>query len=98
MDLQLLAFGDTGWGDEMLRGAAMTILVAVLASGFGIVVGMLTAAAKLGGGGPLRGVADAYTTVVRGVPVHLAIYQFFSGPSRAIMSVAGIFGMREHDM
>jgi ABC-type arginine transport system permease subunit len=25
----LLAFGDTGWGDEMLKGALMTVLVSV---------------------------------------------------------------------
>ena len=37
--LSLLAWGDSGWGDEMVRGAGMTILVAVAAFALGIVLG-----------------------------------------------------------
>lgn len=92
MSLDLLAFGDAGWGDEMLRGAGMTILVAVLAFAFGIVVGTMVAIAKLGRNRVLRGAGDVYTTIIRGVPELLVIYLFFFGSSRVIMSVAQIFG------
>ncbi|HET8729112.1 MAG TPA: ABC transporter permease [Alphaproteobacteria bacterium] len=92
MDLSLLAFGDAGWGDELLRGAWVTIQVAVLAFALGIVIGLIAAAAKLGGGRVLRGVAGIYTTIARGVPELLVIYLFFYGSSSAIMSVAGVFG------
>ena len=36
MDFSLLAWGDTGWGDEMFRGALMTIAVATCAFLLGI--------------------------------------------------------------
>ena len=30
--MELLSFGDTGWGDELLRATLMTIAVAIVAS------------------------------------------------------------------
>ena len=41
MDFSLLAFGDDGWGDEMLRGALMTMAVAVCSYLLGVVIGAL---------------------------------------------------------
>ncbi|MCB9948374.1 MAG: ABC transporter permease [Rhodospirillaceae bacterium] len=90
--IELLTYGDQGWGDEMLRGAGMTVAVALLAYAFGIVVGMAGAAGKVGGGSVLRGVLDVYTTVVRGVPELLVIYLLFFGLSSAVMKVASVFG------
>jgi len=34
----LLGFGDTGWGDEMLRAALVTILVSLSAMAIGLLV------------------------------------------------------------
>ena len=34
--LDLLSLGDTGWGDEMLLGALMTILVSLSAMAIGL--------------------------------------------------------------
>ena len=78
--LEALAFGPDGWGDEMLRGMAMTIAVAVAAFLTGVVVGSAAAAAKLSGNRALVILAEVYTTVVRGVPELLVIYLlFFAG-------------------
>ncbi|NBC32383.1 MAG: ABC transporter permease subunit [Alphaproteobacteria bacterium] len=90
--IDLLAVGPEGWGDEMLRGAAMTVVVAVLAYGLGLVVGTGAAAAKLSGSFILRSIAGAYTTVIRGVPELLVIYLFFFGSGGAVMWVARQFG------
>lgn len=90
--LELLSFGDTGWGDEMLRGAAVTVAVAVLSFGLGIGIGIGGAAAKLSNSRWLRGSADIYTTVVRGVPELLVIYLLFFGSTAAILTVARSFG------
>ena len=92
MDLGLLALGDAGWGDEMLRGAAITVAVAVLSYALGVFIGVGGAAAKLSHSLPLRGLAEGYTTVVRGVPELLVIYLLFFGSSGAVMWVARLFG------
>ncbi|MFM2044550.1 MAG: hypothetical protein RLY86_3126 [Pseudomonadota bacterium] len=90
--LDLLSFGPAGWGDEMLRGAMVTLTVALLAYGVGLLAGSAAAAAKLAGGMVLRGVAEAYTTVIRGVPALLIIWLLFFGGSGLVTWVAGVFG------
>lgn len=92
MIFELLSFGETGWGDNLLRGAGVTAVLAVLSFGLGLPIGLLGAGAKLSDNRALRGIADVYTTVFRGVPELLVIYLFFFGSSQAIMKVAGIFG------
>lgn len=90
--MELLSFGDAGWGDEMLRAALMTLAVSVSSMLLGLVLGALGAAAKLSLIPPLRWLAEGYTTVVRGVPELLIIYLLFFGGSGAVMFVAALFG------
>lgn len=92
MIFELLSFGETGWGDNLLRGAGITVLIAVLSFAMGLPIGLLGAGAKLSDSRALRGIADVYTTVFRGVPELLVIYLFFFGSSQAIMKMAAIFG------
>jgi octopine/nopaline transport system permease protein len=97
MDFSLLAWGDAGWSDEMLRGALMTMAVAVCAYVLGILIGILFASFKLSRFAILRGLADVYTTIVRGVPELLVIYLVFFGGGALLRSVAsGIFGYEEY--
>ncbi|HEX5078035.1 MAG TPA: ABC transporter permease [Geminicoccaceae bacterium] len=90
--MELLSFGDQGWGDEMLRAAAMTLAVSLSSMALGLVFGALGAAAKLSSIAPARWLAEGYTTVVRGVPELLVIYLLFFGGSGAVMFVAALFG------
>ncbi|MEM7442783.1 MAG: ABC transporter permease [Pseudomonadota bacterium] len=90
--MDLLSFGDTGWGDNMLRGAGVTILLAVGSYLFGIIVGMGAAAMKLSHSLLLRTIAAIYTTVVRGVPELLVIYLLFYGSAPLIIDLASLFG------
>jgi octopine/nopaline transport system permease protein len=90
--LELLSLGDQGWGDEMLRGALMTLAVSLSSMALGLAFGTLGAAAKLSAVAPARWLAEGYTTVVRGVPELLVIYLLFFGGNGAVMFVAGIFG------
>ncbi len=90
--MELLSFGDAGWGDEMARAAAMTLAVSIAAMLLGLVLGTLGAAAKLSVIAPLRWLVEGYTTVARGVPELLIIYLLFFGGSGAVMFVAGLFG------
>ena len=90
--IELFSFGETGWGDQILLGAGMTVIVAVLSFLSGVVVGMAGAGAKLSHSAALRGSADVFTTVVRGVPELLVIYLLFFGMPGAVQAVAEVFG------
>ena len=90
--MELLSFGDAGWGDEMLRGALMTLAVSLSSMALGLALGALGAAAKLSALAPARWLAGGYTTIVRGVPELLVIYLLFFGGNGAAMFLAGLFG------
>lgn len=93
MDLTLLAWGDAGWGDELVRGAITTVVVALCSYLLGIVFGSLFAAAKLSRFWSLRLLGDIYTTVVRGVPELLIIFLVFFGGGSLLRTIAsGLFG------
>jgi octopine/nopaline transport system permease protein len=90
--MELLSFGDAGWGDEMARAAAMTVAVSVAAMLLGLVLGSLGAAAKLSAITPARWLTEGYTTVARGVPELLIIWLLVYGGGGAVRFVAGLFG------
>ncbi|RDL46937.1 Octopine transport system permease protein OccQ [Ensifer sp. M14] len=90
--LELLSFGPGGWGNILLAGATMTILIALSGYATGAVIGVLGAWAKVRGGPVTRLVADVYTTVLRGIPDLLVIYLLYFGGSAAISAVGHFFG------
>lgn len=90
--MDLLSFGDGGWGDEMAVATLMTIAVSVSSFFLGLVIGAGGAALKLSDWVFNRAIGDAYTTVVRGVPELLILYLLFFGGNGAVMFVARIFG------
>ena len=89
---EVFAFGSSGWGDEMLMGALMTVLVSASSLILGIVIGIIFAACKLSNIFVLRVIANIYTTIIRGIPELLVIYLLFFGGSGAVMYLAKIFG------
>ena len=91
--LELLQFGPDGWGDELVRGAGMTLLVGLGGFALGNAIGILGALGMLSRILALRVFITAYTTAVRGVPELLIIYLLFFGGSEALMRLAGIFGL-----
>ena len=88
----LLAFGDTGWGDELFYANLMSIAVAITALLIGFFLASIFATFKLSKNKLLNLLGSFYTTVFRGVPELLVIYLFFFGGSGAVMFVAKIFG------
>ena len=93
--MELLSFGDTGWGDELLRATFMTILVALAAFFFGFLISIFIVPLKLSNKNFLNYLGNTYTTIFRGVPELLVIYLLFFGGSSAVMFVAKIFGYKE---
>jgi len=94
--MELLAFGDTGWGDELFRATLMTIAVSITAMLIGFSFAAIFTPLKLSKYKSLNLIANIYTTVIRGVPELLVIYLFFFGGSGAIMFVASMFGYNEY--
>ncbi len=94
--MELLTFGDTGWGDELFYATLMTIAVAITAMLIGFFFALIFTPLKLSKNKFLNLVANTYTTIIRGVPELLVIYLFFFGGSAAVMFVASIFGYGEY--
>ena len=94
--MELLAFGDTGWGDELFYATLMTLAVSITAMVIGFFFALIFTPLKLSKYKTLNLIGNFYTTVIRGVPELLVIYLFFFGGSGAIMFVASMFGYNEY--
>ena len=90
--MELLAYGDSGWGDELFFATLMTLAVAVTAMFIGFIFSLIFTPLKIANNKILNFIGNFYTTVIRGVPELLVIYLFFFGGSSAVMYVAKIFG------
>ena len=94
--MELLAFGKTGWGDELFYATLMTIAVSITAMIIGFSFAAIFTPLKLSKNKFLNFIANSYTTIIRGVPELLVIYLFFFGGTGAVMYVASIFGYNEY--
>jgi len=84
---ELMGFGPRGWGGPMLLAALMTLAVSTAGFLIGSVFGALAAWGKLSGNRVAGTVADAYTTVLRGIPDLLVIYLLFFGGSAIVSAI-----------
>ena len=94
--MELLAFGDTGWGDELFYATLMTIAVAITAMFIGFFFALIFTPLKLSKNKFFNLIGNSYTTLIRGVPELLVIYLFFFGGTGAVMFVASIFGYNDY--
>jgi len=94
--MELLYFGDNGWGDELFIATLMTIAVSITAMFIGFLFALIFTPLKLSKYKIFNLIGNFYTTVIRGVPELLVIYLFFFGGSGAVMYVASIFGYFEY--
>jgi octopine/nopaline transport system permease protein len=90
--LQMLSFGETGWGMALLKAAATTLLLTLAALLIGAVIGGVIAAAKLSRRRTLRGLGDLYSILFRGIPELLVIYLFYFGGATVVSAVGHWFG------
>ncbi len=90
--MELLSFGDTGWGDELFFATLMTIAVSIGAMAIGFLFALIFTPLKLSKNKTLNIIGNCYTTIIRGVPELLVIYLLFFGGTGAVMYVASIFG------
>ena len=66
--MELLAFGKSGWGDELFYATLMTIAVSITAMLIGFVFALIFTPLKLSKHKSLNLIGNFYTTVIRGVP------------------------------
>jgi octopine/nopaline transport system permease protein len=89
---ELMGFGPRGWGLLLLQATLMTIAVSSVAFLLGSVLGALIAWARIEGNRALQFAAEAYTTVLRGIPDLLVIFLLYFGGSAAMTAVAHALG------
>ncbi|WP_120632277.1 ABC transporter permease [Ruegeria sp. EL01] len=75
----LFAYGDAGWGDELLAGLGITLQLALLALPLGLLLGFAFSTLSLANSGSLRLVARLYTTTMRGLPEILTLFVIYNG-------------------
>ncbi|MEM6616796.1 MAG: ABC transporter permease [Pseudomonadota bacterium] len=89
--LDLLAFGADGWGDELVDGLRLTILLALTTLPFGLALGFIIALAKNSSEPTLRAAANVYTTIFRGVPELLTLFIVYYGGQILLQQIVGLF-------
>ena len=78
-----------GFALQLLWGAGLTVALALSAILVGTLIGLVMALAKLRGGRALGMLAEAYTTVVRGVPDLLVIFLIYFGGTVSLSRLLG---------
>ncbi|MBY4678644.1 ABC transporter permease [Marinobacterium arenosum] len=89
MDLQ-------GFGHLLISGSWITVQLALTSLVFGLIFGLLGAAAKLSQSRLARGLATGYTTIVRGIPELLLVLTLYFGGAQLLMWAASWFGYDEY--
>ena len=94
--MELLSFGDTGWGDELFIATLMTVAVSITAMLIGFLFALVFTPLKLSKNKLFNFLGNSYTTIIRGVPELLVIYLLFFGGTGAVMFVASMFGYNDY--
>ena len=89
--LELLSFGSTGYGDELLRGFALTMSLAVGGYVLAIVLGVLLSFAALSRHRIVRAFWNVYRSVLMGVPSLLVIFFLFFNLPVFMQMLTGTF-------
>lgn len=92
----LLAFGDTGWGDDLLAGAWITVQLAAVSLVCGLVLGLVLAGGRLSPVRPLGWLTNAYIVFIRGTPEFLILLLVFFGLDQVVHQIATALGFTSY--
>ncbi|GIO84702.1 L-cystine transport system permease protein YecS [Paenibacillus faecis] len=65
--------------EYLLTGAFLTLQITLISMFFGILIGLITAIARLKGNRVLRGMAKGYVSIIRGTPLMVQIFIVYFG-------------------
>lgn len=91
--MDVLGFGPTGWGGQLLAGMFLTLELALTTLPFGFALGLCLALMKNARSRWLRAIAEAITTVCRGLPELLTLLLIYYGSAIAIRSIGAAVGL-----
>ena len=81
-----------GYGELLLQGTLLTIKLGITSLIFGLIFGLLGAAAKLSSVAIFRHMANFYTTVIRGIPELLVVFAIYFGGDVLLSALAKSIG------
>ncbi|MCC5986522.1 MAG: ABC transporter permease [Pararhodobacter sp.] len=81
-----------GFGPMLMQGTLMTIQVALIATVFGVLIGIVMALMKLSSSRIARLIGDLYTTIIRGIPILVLILLFYFGAISGVNALARALG------
>ncbi|KIC11979.1 hypothetical protein RA19_04990 [Leisingera sp. ANG-M1] len=87
----LLAFGDEGWGDELLRGFWVTMALALVTAPCALAMSFVIAWGKHAKSKWVRRLANGYTTVFRSLPEILTLIIIYYQLQSLLNLGAGLF-------
>ncbi|MDR5756719.1 histidine ABC transporter permease HisQ [Caballeronia sp. LZ035] len=87
-----------GFGPLLWAGAKETLALALLSLTVAVLLGLAGAAAKLSRHAPLRGIATAYTTLIRAVPDLVLMLLLFYGIQIALNHLTDALGWDQLDI
>lgn len=96
LNLELFAWGDTGWGDELARGIGVTCQLAVLSYLLSIVIGLVGAIARLSHNRVIVAGIKLYRLILCSFPDLLVITLIFFGGSQFFRVLLSPFGFRKY--
>jgi polar amino acid transport system permease protein len=89
--LGYLAFGPTGFGDEIAAGVLVTVSLALVTLPFGLVMGFLVALGRQSADPLIRQASQIYTTIFRGLPELLTLFLVFFIAPVALSATVRLF-------
>ncbi|MGH6854936.1 MAG: ABC transporter permease [Aestuariivirga sp.] len=90
---EILAFGNTGYGDELAWAALTSLEMAILAYALGLLIGIVGALGKLHGSPLTRTILNGYTTLVRAVPELVLILLLYYAGTTALNALLESIGI-----
>ncbi|WP_420393408.1 ABC transporter permease [Acuticoccus sp.] len=88
--LALLAYGPDGWGDELLAGLRITLLLALATAPLALVLGFALALARRWGNPLLAAPATLFATVFKGLPELITLFIVYYGAAMALRAAVGL--------
>lgn len=85
-----------GYGPQILQGTWLSVEVALLSLAIAVLLGVAGALGKLSRSGPARAIANAYTTLIRGVPDLVMMLLLFFGGQQLVNQLAPLVGYEDY--